>query len=210
MEPFAIKNAAFLTSVGVGGAYPEPMPCEIAVVGRSNVGKSSLINRITGNGKLAKTSATPGKTRLINYFLFNKAFYFVDLPGYGFAKASKAEQKSWGELIESYLGTGRVKHIFLLLDIRHGPSGEDRMMFQYILYYGIPFTLIATKSDKLPKSQRKNAASAAAKELGAPPYAIVFSGETGEGRDEVIRKIGGIFSDYGTVFREDATSLLTE
>lgn len=210
MEPFAIKNASFLTSVGMNGAYPAPMPCEIAVVGRSNVGKSSLINRITGNGKLARTSATPGKTRLINYFLLNKAFYLVDLPGYGFARASKAEQKSWGELIESYLGAGRVKHIFLLLDIRHGPSGEDKMMFQYILYYGIPFTLIATKSDKLSRAQRRNAACAAAKALGAPPYAIAFSGETGEGKEEVLEKIGGIFRDCDTIFQEDTTSLLTE
>ena len=93
-EQFTIRQAEFVTSAGLDGAYPAPLPCEIAIVGKSNVGKSSLINRLTNNNKLAKTSASPGKTRLVNFFLLNKAFYLVDLPGYGFAKASKTEQKS--------------------------------------------------------------------------------------------------------------------
>ena len=192
MEPFAIKQAAFLTSVGQGSAYPPAACCEIAIVGKSNVGKSSLINSLCNNKKLAKTSQTPGKTRLINFFLLNRSFHLVDLPGYGFARASKTEQQGWGELMESYLGSGRVKHLFLLIDIRHAPTAEDRQMFRWLLYYGVPFTLVATKADKLAKSKRQQAANAAAKALGAPPYAIPFSTETGDGRDALLTRIGHI------------------
>ena len=195
MEPFAIKQAAFLTSVGQGSAYPPAACCEIAIVGKSNVGKSSLINSLCNNKKLAKTSQTPGKTRLINFFLLNRSFHLVDLPGYGFARASKTEQQGWGELMESYLGSGRVKHLFLLIDIRHAPTAEDRQMFQWLLYYGVPFTLVATKADKLAKSKRQQAANAAAKALGAPPYAIPFSTETGDGRDALLTRIGQILQD---------------
>lgn len=195
MEPFAIKQAAFLTSVGQGSAYPPAACCEIAIVGKSNVGKSSLINSLCNNKKLAKTSQTPGKTRLINFFLINRSFHLVDLPGYGFARASKTEQQGWGELMESYLGSGRVRHLFLLLDIRHAPTAEDRQMFQWLLYYGVPFTLVATKADKLAKSKRQQAANAAAKALGAPPYAIPFSTETGDGRDALLTRIGQILQD---------------
>ena len=195
MEPFAIKQAAFLTSVGQGSAYPQAACCEIAIVGKSNVGKSSLINSLCNNKKLAKTSQTPGKTRLINFFLLNRSFHLVDLPGYGFARASKTEQQGWGELMESYLGSGRVKHLFLLIDIRHAPTAEDRQMFRWLLYYGVPFTLVATKADKLAKSKRQQAANAAAKALGAPPYAIPFSTETGDGRDALLARIGQILQD---------------
>ncbi len=195
MEPFAIKQAAFLTSVGQGSAYPSAACCEIAIVGKSNVGKSSLINSLCNNKKLAKTSQTPGKTRLINFFLLNRSFHLVDLPGYGFARASKTEQQGWGELMESYLGSGRVKHLFLLIDIRHAPTAEDRQMFRWLLYYGVPFTLVATKADKLAKSKRQQAANAAAKALGAPPYAIPFSTETGDGRDALLARIGQILQD---------------
>lgn len=195
MEPFAIKQAAFLTSVGQGSTYPPIACCEIAIVGKSNVGKSSLINSLCNNKKLAKTSQTPGKTRLINFFLLNRSFHLVDLPGYGFARASKTEQQGWGELMEGYLGSGRVKHLFLLIDIRHAPTAEDRQMFQWLLYYGVPFTLVATKADKLAKSKRQQAANAAAKALGAPPYAIPFSTETGDGRDALLTRIGQILQD---------------
>ncbi len=196
MEPFAIKQATFLTSVGLRGEYPQALCCEIAIVGRSNVGKSSLINRLTNNGKLARTSQTPGKTRLINYFTINRSFYLVDLPGYGFAKTGKAERESWGRLMEDYLASGRVDHLFLLLDIRHMPTAEDKQMFQWLLYYGVPFTLVATKSDKLPRSKRVVSANAAAKALGAPPYAIPFSGESGEGKEELLARMGQILADH--------------
>ena len=195
MEPFVIKKASFVTSAGVGSTYPEQNRAEIAIVGKSNVGKSSLINHLCGNKKLAKTSSTPGKTRLINFFLLNDEFYLVDLPGYGFARASKTEQAGWGKLMEDYLASGRVKHLFLLIDIRHAPTAEDKQMFEWVLYYGLPFTLIATKADKLARSKRKQAAAAAAKLLGAPPAAIAYSSETGDGKAELLERIGQILMD---------------
>ncbi len=194
-ELFTIRQAEFSTSAGTEGNYPPALPCEIAIVGKSNVGKSSLINRLTNNNKLAKTSAQPGKTRLVNFFLLNRAFYLVDLPGYGFAKASKAEQKSWGELLDRYLSSGRVKHLLMLVDIRHTPTQDDLQMFRYLIYYNIPYTLVATKADKIAKSKRKQEANKRAKELGAPPFAIPFSSETGEGKAELLHRIGQIYAD---------------
>ena len=195
MQPFVIKQAEFVTSVGAGSAYPPPERAEIAIVGKSNVGKSSLINHLCGNKKLAKTSQTPGKTRLINFFLLNRDLYLVDLPGYGFARASKTEQAGWGSLMEQYLSSGRVQHLFLLIDIRHAPTAEDRQMFEWVLYYGLPFTLIATKADKIAKSKRRQAANQAAKLLGAPPAAIPYSSESGDGKEAVLERIGQILQD---------------
>ena len=201
-EKWIIKQAEFLTSAGVESAYPAPLPCEIAIVGKSNVGKSSLINALSNNHKLAKTSAQPGKTRLINFFLLNRSLYLVDLPGYGFAKASKEEQKSWGALLDRYLQSGRVNHLLLLLDIRHAPTRDDLAMFRYLLYYGIPYTLIATKADKIAKSKRRQEANLRAKELGAPPFAIPFSAETGDGKDEILLRIGQIFRDREAIAKD--------
>ena len=195
-EAFRIKQAAFVTSVGASTVgYPADMAAEIAIVGKSNVGKSSLINSLCNNFKLAKISSSPGKTRVINYFCINRDFYIVDLPGYGFAKAAKTEQQAWGELMERYLSSGRVTHLFLLLDIRHAPTAEDRQMFQWMIYYGIPFTLVATKADKLARSKQKQAANAAAKALGAPPAALAYSTKEGSGRDELVKRIGDIVAD---------------
>lgn len=196
MESFNIKKASFITSVArPGSGYPNEIGAEIAMVGRSNVGKSSLINALCGNKKLARISSTPGKTRQINFFLINEDFYLVDLPGYGFARAPKHEQAQWGELMESYLGLARLSHIFLLLDIRHPPTAEDKQMYNWILHYAIPFTIIATKADKIARSKQKSAACAAAKALGAPPFAIPFSSETMQGKQEILDRIGTIVSD---------------
>ncbi|MBR3381927.1 MAG: YihA family ribosome biogenesis GTP-binding protein [Clostridia bacterium] len=189
---FTVNTARFITSAGLGSELPEPKCAEIAVVGKSNVGKSSLINSLCGRNKLAKTSSKPGKTRLINYFLLNEEFYLVDLPGYGYAAAPKEEQAKWGRLMEGYLSSGRVSHICMLIDVRHEPTALDRQMFGYIIYYGIPYTLIATKADKLAKTKRRQAANAAAKLLGAPPYAIAWSSETGEGRRELLQRIEAV------------------
>lgn len=198
-EKFFIKKAVFTTSTGVKGEYPAKKPCEIALVGRSNVGKSTLINSLCNNKKLARTSASPGKTRLCNFFALNdsqnREFYLVDLPGYGFAKAPKEEQVKWGEMMDRYLSSGRVDHLFMLLDIRHEPTEDDRRMLEYLLYYNIPYTLIATKADKIAKSKRKNQAVQNARLVGASPYAIPFSGETGEGKQEVLWAMGQVVRD---------------
>lgn len=195
-ENFTIKQAEFFTSVGPGTqAYPPPLMAEIAIVGKSNVGKSSLINSLCNNNKLAKTSQSPGKTRLINFFVINRSFYLVDLPGYGFAKAPKEQQQAWGALMESYLASGRVTHLFLLLDIRHAPTAEDRQMFEWMLFYGVPFTLVATKADKLSRSRRQQAANAAAKALGAPPAALPYSAQQAAGRDALLTRIGQVLAD---------------
>ena len=202
MTDFSIKQAAFLTSAGMGSKYPDPASAEIAMVGKSNVGKSSLINCLCNNYKLARTSSSPGKTRLINFFLINNDFYLVDLPGYGFAKAPKSEKEKWGELMEAYLSSGRVTHLFLLLDIRHAPTVEDRQMFEWVIYYNVPFTLVATKADKLAKSKRLQAANTAAKLLGAPPAAIPFSSESGDGKAALIERIGQIVQDTKMLMSE--------
>ena len=205
-EQFIIKQAEFVTSAGATGNYPEPLGCEIAIVGKSNVGKSSLINCLTNNKKLAKTSSQPGKTRLINFFLLNRSFYLVDLPGYGFAKASKEEQKSWGEILERYLQSGRVRHLLMLIDIRHEPTRDDLQMFRYLIYYGIPYTLVATKADKIARSKLRSEANARAKQLGAPPFAIPFSSETGEGKAELLTRIGQIAADAVPLQKESPES----
>lgn len=194
-EQFTIRQAEFLTSVGTGSQYPQRLGAEIAIVGKSNVGKSSLINSLCNNYKLAKISRSPGKTRLINFFVINRSFYLVDLPGYGFAKAPKGQQQAWGALMEQYLSSGRVTHLFLLLDIRHAPTAEDRQMFQWMLYYGVPYTLVATKADKVPRSRRQQSANAGAKTLGALPYALPYSVQEGIGRQELLERISQVVAD---------------
>ncbi|ABK62419.1 MULTISPECIES: ribosome biogenesis GTP-binding protein YihA/YsxC [Clostridium] len=148
-----IKNSEFIISAVRPSQYPVDNRVEMAFVGRSNAGKSSLINVITNRRKLAKTSSTPGKTRQINFFLINNEFYFVDLPGYGFAKVSKSEQQKWGSMMEQYLiNRHQLKKIVLLVDSRHKPSKEDVQMYEWIKYYGYETIIVATKSDKLRKN----------------------------------------------------------
>lgn len=151
-----IKQSEFITSAVKRSQYPEDMRNEIAFVGRSNVGKSSIINALTNRKKLAKVSQTPGKTRLVNFFLINNDFYLVDLPGYGYAKVSKSEKESWGKTIETYLeGREQLKRIVLLVDSRHKPTADDIMMYDWIKHYGYDTVIIATKSDKLKNSEFK-------------------------------------------------------
>lgn len=149
-----IKNAKFETSIGSKSQFIDGGVPEIAVAGKSNVGKSSFINSICNNKRLAKTSKEPGRTRLLNYFRINNGQYFlVDLPGYGFAKVSDAEKAKWGSLIEDYFRESKaLKNVFLLLDIRHDPTADDMQMLKYLYFYRIPFTVIATKADKLSRS----------------------------------------------------------
>ena len=147
-----IKSAKIQTSATDPKFYPDDnLPC-IALAGRSNVGKSSLINSLLNRKSLASVSGTPGKTRTINFFIINESFYLVDLPGYGYAKLSKYEQESWGKTMELYFSKSKnLKHVFLLLDIRHEPKASDKQMYDYCKYYNIPVDIIATKSDKISR-----------------------------------------------------------
>lgn len=149
-----IKQAEFIISAVAAAQYPTDNRVEIAFVGRSNVGKSSLINTLTNRRKLVKVSGTPGKTRLVNFFLINNEFYFVDLPGYGYAKVSKVEKESWGKVIETYLTKReQLKKIVLLIDCRHKPSMDDINMYKWIKYYNYEAVVVATKIDKLTKNE---------------------------------------------------------
>jgi len=181
-----IKKARLSDTVYEIKKYSNERLPEIAVVGRSNAGKSSLINKICNNGKLARVSSAPGKTRSINFYLINDEMHLVDLPGYGFARRSDTEREAWGRLIEGYFAaTQRLRHLFLLCDIRHDPSDGDIQMVEWLRFYRIPFTVVATKADKLAKSKRKPAAQKIAKQLGAESY-IAFSAMDGYGAEDIL------------------------
>lgn len=186
-----IKSAEFVTSVANYKKLYESNFPEIAFVGRSNVGKSSLLNYITNNKKLAKTSSTPGRTRLINYFLINNDFLLVDLPGYGYAATSKAVQDNWGELMEQYLIQSKnLKVVYMLLDIRRIPSKQDEQMVEFLYFYNIPTVFVLTKSDKLSKAQQNKQASEIANFLGlTQKNLIITSAEKKEGQDIIVKDI---------------------
>lgn len=185
-----IKSAKFVTSAtSINSDYVENKNA-IAFVGRSNVGKSSLINMLVGNSKLCKTSSTPGRTRLINYFLINDNVYFVDLPGYGFAKASKVEVDSWQSMIEPFLVENEnLKCVCMLVDSRIEPTAQDKQMMKFLNYYRIPFVIIATKCDKFGKSQIKPQMQKIANALGVGKDNVFpSSSETKYGRLEILNK----------------------
>lgn len=150
-----IKKARFLKSMKRKTDYPDIDMPEIAVCGKSNVGKSSLINLLTKQSKLAKVSGSPGKTRLVNYFVINESFLLVDLPGYGYAKVSKTEKESWPSMIEDYFNTtNKLRALLILLDIRHQPTSSDIMMFDWAAHFGFHVIIVATKADKIAKTKR--------------------------------------------------------
>lgn len=186
-----IKNASFVTTVASAKNILTTEYNEIAFVGRSNVGKSSLINALTNRKGLAKTSSTPGKTKHINYFNINDQFYLVDLPGYGYHKASKSEEKQWTALIESYLmHSDQLKCVFVLLDIRHKPSVLDKQMLNYLNYYKIPYVVIATKADKLSRAQQGNYAQKIANEVGLTRKDVIITSASGKsGIENLLVKI---------------------
>ena len=186
-----IKNAKFVVSLDRLTSFPGQGMPEIALAGKSNVGKSSLINSLVRNSKLARTSSEPGKTRLINYYSINQEMLLVDLPGYGFAKASKNEKQKWGAMIEGYLeGSSNLKHVLQLVDIRHDPTADDIMMVNYLRHYKIPFTVVATKADKLSKAQRSRSIPVICRKLVVQPWEIIqYSSEDGTGRDKLLALI---------------------
>jgi len=165
---------------------PETGRPEVAFAGKSNVGKSSLINGLMNRKSLARTSAAPGKTQTINFYNINKEIYLVDLPGYGYAKASEKEREAWGQMIERYLNTSeKLRAVFLLVDIRHAPSANDKQMFEWMAYVGYDPIVIATKLDKIKRSQIDKQIKIIRQGLGADKETIIvpFSAETKQGRD---------------------------
>ncbi len=191
-----LNKIVFTTSVANGPLLNQG--AEIAVVGRSNAGKSSFINYLADNGKLAKTSSTPGRTRLINYFEVNSGeFFFVDLPGYGFARVSKDEKTKWGDIIEEYLQNSiMLKHLFIITDIRIPDSPYDIQMINYCYHYNIPFTIIANKSDKVAKSKVPNAVRVLAAGLKvAPGNVIPVSCLNKTGKEAVLDRIEQILTN---------------
>lgn len=186
-----ITKSRFITSVANANKVVVDEKKQVAFVGRSNVGKSSLINMLVNNSKLCKTSQTPGRTRLINYFLINDAFYFVDLPGYGFAQASKKDVFGWQGLIEPYLkNNAMLKCVCVLVDVRHNPTEQDKQMINYLFYYQIPFIIVATKCDKLSKTKVKPALNKIAGELKVGVKNIYgISSQTSFGKDELLNKL---------------------
>ncbi len=186
-----VKRADFITSMKDYGDYSTRGCPEVAFAGKSNVGKSSMINKLTNRSKLARTSATPGKTRLINVYQINGEINFIDLPGYGFAKVSKEEKLSWGRMMQNYFATTRdLCHVFHLVDIRHEPSAEDREMNLFLRQADIPFTVVATKADKISRGARLKHIAPICRALAVQPWQVlVFSSEDGTGRDELLERI---------------------
>ena len=195
-----IKNATFITSFAKAEKYLEYASGtyfpEICVAGRSNVGKSTFINMLSSQRKLAKTSSTPGRTRLVNIFDFNNgAFRLVDLPGYGYALASKSERNEWGELIEGYLlGSPHLKHTLVLVDSRHAPQKTDIEMTEYLYYYRMPFTVIATKCDKLSKAEIARSVQTIATTLKIGRDNIIPVSQDGFGKDKVLARLEEILN----------------
>ena len=183
-----IKNVSLETVCGITSRLPDNTLPEIAFAGKSNVGKSSLINALMNRKALARTSAQPGKTQTINFYNINDAMYLVDLPGYGYAKVAQEVREQWGKLIERYLhGSKQLKAVFLLIDIRHEPSENDRQMYEWIVYQGYDPLIIATKLDKIKRSQLQKQLKTLRTGLGVKPgtQLLPFSALTKQGRDEI-------------------------
>lgn len=184
-----ITGVELETVCGITSTLPKTGSPEYAFLGRSNVGKSSLINTLMQRKNFARTSGDPGKTQTVNYYHINQAFYLVDLPGYGYAKVSRTTREKWGKMIERYLRSSEDLHlIFLLVDSRHAPTEDDRLMLDWLLYYHLPTAILATKVDKLKPSVREAQLSELRAQLKFPEDGIFipFSSVTKEGREEVL------------------------
>ena len=188
-----IKTAEFITSMVSYGDFAGRGLKQIAVVGKSNVGKSSLINCLCRRNKLARTSSTPGKTRLINVFQLNgeEGFHLIDLPGYGFARVDKQEKARWGQMMQDYfMKADELQHVFCLVDIRHEPTEDDKTMNTFLRQMDIPFTVIATKSDKISRGARQKQLAPICRALLVQPWEIIcFSSEDRTGREELLQRL---------------------
>lgn len=193
-----IKQARFVISVASGNALPDYSAPEIAIAGKSNVGKSSFINFITNQNKLAKTSGDPGRTRLLNYFEINNGeYYFVDLPGYGFAKVAKSEKNKWGAMIESYLlRSPNLINVFVLVDVRHDPTADDITLINYLFHYNIPMTIVATKCDKLSRLQQQKSRANIASKLGVGVQNIYMTSSSSKtGKEAIFERIDQLIAN---------------
>ena len=193
-----IKNVGLETVCGVTSKLPQSKYPEVAFAGKSNVGKSSLINALVNRKALARTSSQPGKTQTINYYNINDAIYFVDLPGYGYARANQEVKAGWGRMVENYLhGSKQLKRVFLLIDIRHAPSENDRLMYEWICKMGFVPVRIATKLDKIKRSQLQKQLKLIREGLQVKEGTILipFSSETKQGREEVYQILDSILEE---------------
>jgi len=192
-----IKSASFVTSLAQYHEAPPITLPQLAVVGKSNVGKSSLINALCNRRKLCKTSATPGKTRLINVFLINEAFHLVDLPGYGFAKVDKKEKERWGAMMDGYFQQSTLlAHVLLLVDIRHEPTQDDIAMAQYFRQMDIPFTVVATKADKISRGARMKYLAPICRAMLVQPWEVIpSSSEDKTGCDRLLELMDAVLQD---------------
>ncbi|MFB5267274.1 ribosome biogenesis GTP-binding protein YihA/YsxC [Paenibacillus enshidis] len=183
-----VTKSEFIISAVRPEQYPADGLPEVALAGRSNVGKSSLINRMINRKNLARTSSTPGKTQQLNYYLINDELYFVDFPGYGFAKVSKSLRQAFGDMIETYLTRREpLKLVLQMVDLRHPPSKDDLMMHEWLKHYNLPLCVVGTKADKIPRTRRDKHIKVIKQELGIGPgdLFIPFSSEEGLGREEL-------------------------
>lgn len=183
-----VNSAEIVISAVKPAQYPEADMPEFALAGRSNVGKSSFINKMLGRKALARISSKPGKTQTLNFYLINEILHFVDVPGYGYAKVSKKEREAWGKMLETYFTSReQLKAVILITDIRHAPTADDVLMYEFLKHYGIPCVIIATKADKISKSQWQKHLKVTRETLDLSPddYLIMFSSETGLGKDKV-------------------------
>ncbi|MCR5302510.1 MAG: ribosome biogenesis GTP-binding protein YihA/YsxC [Lachnospiraceae bacterium] len=191
-----IKSVNLETVCGVTSTLPSNKMPEVAFAGKSNVGKSSLINALMNRKSYARTSAQPGKTQTINFYNINDALYFVDLPGYGYAKASKTEVEKWGKMIEKYLRTSKqLKCIFLLIDIRHEPGANDKMMYDWVCAAGFTPVIIATKLDKIKRSQIDKQIKLIRTTLNTDAVIVPFSATSKQGRQEIYEIIDKILEN---------------
>jgi GTP-binding protein len=188
-----VVSAEFIKSATEPSQYPEGILPEIAFAGKSNVGKSSLINTITQRKNLARTSSTPGCTQLINFFTVNNQLSFVDLPGYGFAKVPEAVRKNWKPMIEKYLTErNSLRLVILILDIRRDPSAEELAFIHWLRLYNIPFLFVLTKIDKLSKNQRSVRWRSIKEFIGVTANPVLFSARTGEGKGDIWKTIWNV------------------
>ena len=182
-----VTNSEIIISAVKPAQYPESDFPEFALAGRSNVGKSSFINKMLNRKGLARISSKPGKTQTLNFYLINEQIFFVDVPGYGYAKVSKTERAAWGRMIETYFTTReQLRAVVLIVDLRHPPTEDDCMMYDFLKHYEIPCIVIATKADKIPKGkwQKHLKVTRETLDLDADDHIVLFSSETGEGKDK--------------------------